>query len=1138
MNETTLNQGEATGDHPNWVRRAALGLFCLVLVLALGFVFTRAIAARVPEQRATLEKLITDRTGLDVRFENVRFAWDLKGTSAVFDRVELTDPRAGRVRVVAPELRVEFDTWNFLRHQQFSFGHVTLSSPDVEIYRDADESLARVAASRGVNPGKDAPAGAADEAALVRRYLGWAAQMPIGRVEVENARVHLVERYQDSTESSSKGRNRTRQSFTLSQAVVSRGTSIFSAYGTMLLAQDVGQSLFVSAKLEGLGPPGAPSAAMSGDLRVIARRVFLEALSSSGLRGRGTLDAKLEIRDGRVSAGTWQASARELLLTDSGARFDHVSFTGALDRDRRDSGEADLLLDIADVQITRGGRLERAPRLAARIALAPGTTRIASTRVDAERVPFMAAELLAGIFAPDFPAADSDWRPIAGQLRDLRFESDRREDRWTLTARLEGGDLARSSDRARLTQVAARIALDSRSLELRFDPAAMSLLRMDRDPEPRALAFDGAVAFDHGGDSAWRFDDFSASSDAMRVAVKGEWNAKAPKPAPLDIELAQVDRAWLGDVWTLLAAGDPLPELLATATAGKIESGSLKLLPLREVRDGEPGSGAPDWRRAAGKLALADLAGGEAPRLAGGRGTLDFARGGAVLRLDGGTVDDMQLRSARLDWPRDAAPRLRASLDGSLASPLLRETLVAQGLERLTGKVSFDADARGEKALRDPKAWRVVARVSEASVQLSGDLPAVERIAGTLRYSERQLRALELEGQWMGGPVDIVARRPNPRAALTFALDGVADASPLLRALRQDAAADVVSGKLAWSGTAQRLAGAADAWQIGLASNLSGVESRLPEPFDKSRAKSLPVTARLRVDAGGVREFSIDGRELSVDGTAQQGAIAARFEIQGIEGELTRAARSDPELRFARLDARRAPGVFAMASAMLPANGDVALDVADLRFGENSLGALRASFVRRDGGLRFVIESADGAPHQFSLDGGCAQGACRADFVADTTQLATLVRDERLPAEWPRDSLHAKGEIHWPHDRDAEFPRSLAGRFDFEAQGADGAHVVTADATLADGQILLANLQGAGPASDQVFRGSGRVGLLARDYDITVDYERLLLAATAVPTPARARLARAWSVLRGSAASRGWTEAPESRRVQWHGYWD
>jgi hypothetical protein len=1109
-----------------------LGLFCGVLVLVLGFVFTRVIAARVPEQRATLEKLITDRTGLDVRFENVRFAWDLKGTSAVFDRVELIDPRAGRVRVVAPELRVEFDTWNFLRHRQFSFGHVTLSSPDIEIFRDADEATAR--ASSG--PRDDATgvrAAASDEIAFVRRYLGWAGQMPVGRVEVENARVHLVHRGGQS----SRANSGTRQTFTLSQAVVSRGGSTFSAYGTLLLAQDLGQSLFVSAKLEGLGASDGAPAALSGDLRLIARRVFLDKLPFASVRGRGTLDAKLAIRDGRVSGGSWQANARELVIIGNGARFDHVSFAGTLDRDSLASGDADVLLDVADLQITRGERLERAPKLAARIALAPGTIRVARTRVDADRVPFMAAELLAGLFAPDLSPAGSDWQPVAGQLRELRFDSSSGQDRWTLTARLDGADFARASDPARLTQIAASVSLDSRSLELKFDSAAQPQLRMDRESEPRALTLDGAVAIGIDGNASWRFEDFAIHSGATRLAVKGEWNAKSPRPVPLDIELAQVDRALLGDVWTLFVPGKPAPALLGSATAGTIEIGTVKLLPLREPR-GEAIAGSPDWHRATGRLVLADLASGDAPKLAGGRGTLDFARGGAVLQLESGSIADMTLRSARLDWPRDGAPRLRVSLDGSLASPLLREALAAQGLERLTGNVSFDADVRGERALRDPKAWRVVARVSDASVPLAGALPAVERISGTLRYSERQLLSLALEGQWMGGPVDIVARRTSPRAAFTFTLDGSADASPLLRLLGQDAAADRVAGALAWSGTAQRLLGATDAWQIELQSNLSGVESRLPAPFAKSRAKALPVSARLRVDAGGVREFEVDGRELSVDGKVHQGAITARFTIQGVEGELTRTQRSDPELRIARLDAKRAQGVFAMAGAVLPVNGDVSLDIADLRAGDKALGALRASFMRRDGALSFSLESVDGAPHEFSVEGGCVEGVCRAGFVVDTTQLAALVHDVRLPSEWPRDSLHAKGEIHWPHDPDAELPRSLAGRFDFEVQGADGGHVMTADAKLADGQIELANVQGTGPGADQVFRGRGRVGLLARDYDLTVDYEQLSIVATAaVPTPARARLARAWSVLRGSAARRGWAEAPESRRVQWHGYW-
>src|SRR5215510_10550632 len=231
MTDATLNQGGPyqTAEASHWVRRAFAVTFCLALLVTLGVVFTRVIAARVPEQRATLEKLITERTGLEVRFDNVRFAWDLDGTSAVFTRVELTDPKRGRVHVLAPELRVEFDTWDFLRHHQFSLGHVTLASPDIELIADPEESLVDTVTPRAQARKAGAGAGAtADESAVVHRYLGWAGLMPAGRIEVEGARVHLKRRGPPGTKIGAAY-----HSFTLSQAVVSRGGQGFSAYGTM-----------------------------------------------------------------------------------------------------------------------------------------------------------------------------------------------------------------------------------------------------------------------------------------------------------------------------------------------------------------------------------------------------------------------------------------------------------------------------------------------------------------------------------------------------------------------------------------------------------------------------------------------------------------------------------------------------------------------------------------------------------------------------------------------------------------------------------------------------------------------------------------------------------------------------------------
>ena len=160
------------------------------------------------------------------------------------------------------------------------------------------------------------------------------------------------------------------------------------------------------------------------------------------------------------------------------------------------------------------------------------------------------------------------------------------------------------------------------------------------------------------------------------------------------------------------------------------------------------------------------------------------------------------------------------------------------------------------------------------------------------------------------------------------------------------------------------------------------------------------------------------------------------------------------------------------------------------------------------------------------------------EFTFGTRQPGAFLALDELPSEWPTRSLQASGELSWRSDVPGELLASLGGQFELEALGADSRHQLMASATLSDGVITLANVQGSGPDPDEVFHGSGRIGLLARTYDLTIDYERVSLAASAVPTPARESLSRAWSVLRGSVARRGWTEAEPSRRVQWHGSWD
>ena len=1110
MAEAALDpRGNANGSH--WARRTLLVTCCLLLLGALGAAFTRVIAARVPEQRATLEKLITDRTGLAVRFDNVHLAWNLDGTSAVFERVELTDPARGRVRVVAPELRVEFDTWDYLRHHQFSLGHVTLSSPDIEII--GDDLVAESVASGGAAGARSKPARKAqdDEAALVRRFTAWAELMPNGRIEVEGARVHLLRR----------GDRAARTTITLSQAVVRRDASNFNAFGTMLLSQDVGQSLFVSAKLEGLGIRNR----LSGDLRVIARRVFLHKLPDLDARGRGTIDATLHLSAGLIASASWQASARELEFGDAPhPRFDHFTVNGKLSRDA-----GDFVLKFTDLQLTRGARLERAPRVAVRVGMKPGTTAIAHATLDAERVPFMAAEFMTGLFAPQLagrlPVIPAEWSPTAGELRAVRFDSRGS----TFSARLTGAELLRTSDQLRIGDLAAQLEYDANELRLTFDPHVATWVRFAGEM-PRTVNLGGQLVVANASHGAG-FHAFDVVSDASSLRAEGGWGENQS----LKLTATNVDRAQLRDGWKLLAPGMETPSLLDDIQQGNVVEGTLSLV----ARQDANGQSVVNWLRSTGSMTVAGLvmAGEDLPAVTAGRGAVEFSRGNTKFRLDGGDLDQLAIQSATVDWPRKGAPRLRARLAGELSAPLLRRALLENGLERLQGSVILDAEARGEKELRQPDLWRVTAQVRGATIPLGAELPPIEKLAGTVRYASGQLRGLALEGHWLGGPVEIESRRAATRENLSFGINGTADAAPLLRLLGHDEAAGSVSGQLAWTGSAQ---GANDEWQISLASNLAGVESRLPEPFEKSRARTLPVSAQMRIDARGIHDFAIDGRDLSIRGVVDNGVTTARFEVQGVHGELRRADNAELKLRFARLDLKRAPAVLAVAGALLPDQGELPMTIEDLRYSGLSLGGLDATLARRESNLEFSLESVESAPHQLVAKGLCtaADVRCQVDFKADTRNLAALIGDVRLPAEWPTDSLRASGQLHWPADVQDDLARVLEGRFDLETAGNQDNHQMTALATLADGQINLANVQGTGPEADQMFRGSGRVALLAREYDMTVDYERVSLAASAMPTPARARLARALTALRGSAARRGWAEAPDSRRVQWHGTWD
>ena len=222
----------------------------------------------------------------------------------------------------------------------------------------------------------------------------------------------------------------------------------------------------------------------------------------------------------------------------------------------------------------------------------------------------------------------------------------------------------------------------------------------------------------------------------------------------------------------------------------------------------------------------------------------------------------------------------------------------------------------------------------------AADCRRVEKLAGTMRYSAGQLRGLALEGNWLGGPGRNRIASRGARGALAFADEWRCRRRAAARVVRQGGcrAARQRPVRVEWLGAAQSPTD--DLWQISLSSNLGGLESRLPEPFDKARARAR--AGERRICASRAMAFAISWSRavaaLEMRGQRPGAASPPRTSTCRAWPENCGASRADgttSELRLDELDARARAAVLAVAAALLPADGRTGGDAsATLRYGD------------------------------------------------------------------------------------------------------------------------------------------------------------------------------------------------------------
>lgn len=820
-----------------WLSGAIVGSAAAVLLAGFTLLAYELTAARVPEHRAALERLVRAQTGLDLRFEELGLRWGWYGPEAVFSRVALEEP--GRVRVVlrAPELIVSFDVWRTVQSGRLQAGRITLVAPDIDLPRYAPAARRRSAAA----------VPATNTATILERWRG-------GRIDLEGGTLHLVD----------PNENAESWSVPIRRASLYRARDEWRAQAFVLLPERLGASAHIDLRMRGnlsAADTWAGKVRIEGVRLVFAGwRDLLRGLPEFARRlpsaGGGDVIVHAEFAAGRVDEADGSVRAGGVEFEDARAAAHPL----LVDRVRGDwhiqrSGSA-WHTEIDAFQV---GRSQSDAAASSHVTINWQGPRL---QARATRLPLESVVALIAWVAPQLAVAGTE---IGGTARDIAVDWDAAKPlgaRLTVNARLEDIAVAPASHAFALSGLTAQVSGDERAWGVRLE-GRHARVELARLPEKPLTDLHVATHLNVSRTSAgWRVatDELLVEERSARLRVSGSVSSPNAAHAPvinLRGALADADVAELQEL-----CGAQLQARFGAAaahvTAGRIEDAHFAL----KAAGGLTGT-----------LALADASVSDGLGLdahgVNARIDWDDARIKAV--IDRGHAGPLQLGPMQLDWRADGRGALQVGghatgrVENTLAwvhdYPQLRQYVPhVRGLAA-RGDALFDFDlaipqaagARAANARRLAHA-RVAVSLEEATVLTGPGVPPLESVRGALAFDGGHLQGSLLTARWLGGPVTLrVSERPERRAgAFSVRAQGLMDVRQLA-ALGTVADPSALDGAAEWTGNFLLEPDSPShpaQWQARLDASLSAVASRLPEPLTKAAG----VVAALHVDVTGSSE--------------------------------------------------------------------------------------------------------------------------------------------------------------------------------------------------------------------------------------------------------------------------------------------
>jgi uncharacterized protein YhdP len=429
----------------------------------------------------------------------------------------------------------------------------------------------------------------------------------------------------------------------------------------------------------------------------------------------------------------------------------------------------------------------------------------------------------------------------SAELRDLEFSDD-------------SGDLA-------LSGVSGHASLNESSLVLTLRARAARFALREAPAALEGLGIDAHLTGTARPDGGWQLEtqDLEVHRQGLSLRASGAIGSAADGLSPL------IDtHVWMKDCDLSLLASVLGPHALPALgpAAAALRSGRMERAELNwrgrvdETPWKVPGGGF------AGSLVLRDAALRESeswPEASELSAQIEWRGAHFQAAIDHGRAEGFILSDGLADW--DARADRAAHLSGRLAGDV--QQLItwlqshpqaaswAPGLESLDlhGNTVLDLEVALPSALAslprsvEPRV-RAAALLDGVQLRPVPGLPALEALRGTLAFTGGHLQRSTLTARWLGGPatLSVAERRDHGLTVLAVSGRGVMDVREAVQIAAGPGKDKAVSGTAEWSAMLTVVPDAGGPrWQLHADSSLTGLTSRLPEPFAKSPTIALPL---------------------------------------------------------------------------------------------------------------------------------------------------------------------------------------------------------------------------------------------------------------------------------------------------------